>query len=75
MQAAWESNPHGENIDFKEICIDCDNSWFENRENIEEGDSKYLEHILSYIEDLEEIEIKKGEEIVSYNFINKVKTL
>lgn len=66
---------YGENIDFENICKDCDNSWLENRENINEGDSKYLEHILSYIEDIEEIEIKKGKEIVSYNFINRVKTL
>lgn len=68
-------NTYGENIKFKEMCIDCDNSWLENRENINEGDNKYLEHILSYIEDLEDIQIKKGDEIVSYNFINRVKTL
>lgn len=66
---------YGENINFKEMCIDCDNSWLENRENIKEGDNKYLERILSYIEDLEDIQIKKGDEIVSYNFINRVKTL
>lgn len=66
---------YGENINFKEMCIDCDNSWLEYRENINEGDNKYLERILSYIEDLEDIQIKKGDEIVSYNFINRVKTL
>lgn len=66
---------YGNNTNFKEKCIDCDNSWLEYRDNILAGDKKYLEHILSYIEDAEDIQIKNGEEIVSYNFMNKVKTL
>jgi len=66
---------YGDNISFKETCLECDNSWLEYRENINEGDNKYLEHILSYIEDLEDIEIKSGNEIIKYSFNNKIKTL
>ena len=66
---------YGYNINFEEACIDCDNNWLEYRETIKDGDNKYLEHILSYIEELEDIQIKKGDEIVSYNFINRVKIL
>jgi len=66
---------YGNNIHFENMCGNCDNNWLENREIIKEGDNKYLEHILSYIENLEEIQIKNGEKTINFNFKNKVKTL
>ena len=60
---------YGENFDLSNIM---DNEWLEYRMNINEGDSLYLEHILSYIENLNEIECKKDNEIIKY-FVNNTK--
>jgi len=66
---------YGNDIDFYETCENCDNSWLEYREIIKEGDSEYLEKILSYIEDLDDIEVKKEKEIVKFSIKNKSKRL
>lgn len=66
---------YGNNINFKEVCSDCDNNWLEYRQTIKAGDDKYLEHILSYIENLEDLKIAKGEETITCTVKNRAKTL
>lgn len=57
---------YGNNINLSEIFSKCDNSWLEYRNNINVGDKKYLEHILSYIEDNKEIECRKDNGKICY---------
>lgn len=46
------------NINLKNVELVNDNEWLNYREKIDAGDKLYLERILSYIEDLENIEIE-----------------
>lgn len=66
---------YGNNMNFKEMCNSFDNSWLDYRDNIREGDSKYLERIFSYLEDLEDLKIKKGEETITCTIKNRTKKL
>ena len=58
---------YGENFDFNNIT---NNEWLEYRTNISEGDNLYLEHILSYIEKIEDIKCKKNNDIIKYIMTN-----
>lgn len=58
------------NIDLKNIEKLKDNEWLQYREDIKAGDNLYLEHILSYIEDLDNIEIKTQNETKTYSVSN-----
>lgn len=57
--------------EFKEMCNSYDGNWLEYRNYIEAGDSEYLEHIVSYIEDINNLECKKDNETIKYAFKNK----
>lgn len=63
---------YGNNMDFEEKTTINDNSWLDFREDISEGDKEYLEHILSYIENPEEIYYKINETTINYQVKNKI---
>lgn len=58
------------NIDLRNVELIEDNEWLNYRENISAGDKLYLEHILSYIEDLDNIEIKTKNDSINYSINN-----
>lgn len=62
---------YGNNVNFDETSKSNDNLWLDYRENISEGDKEYLEHILSYIENIEDIYNKNNDNIINYEIRNK----
>ena len=68
---------YGENADLRNLSFDCDNDWLAYRDYISVGDNKYLEHILSYVENIDDIKCKNNNEIIHYeiNNLSNVKRL
>lgn len=59
---------YGDNIDYNEIINDKNNSWLDARNQIKVGDKNYLEHVLSYIEDDNNLSFKNNNVLVSCSF-------
>ena len=62
-------------MELNESLKNYTNEWLNYRDYIKSGDSDYLEHIISYIEDLEGIECQKenGDSIIYSYEINEYK--
>lgn len=58
------------NISLHEALNNFDNEWLNYRNYINEGDNMYLEHILSYIENPEEVFCMNNNEIIQYKVVN-----
>lgn len=65
---------YGENADLRNLSFDCDNDWLAYRDYIAEGDNRYLEHILSYVEHIDNIKCKNNNEIIHYEVNNLANT-
>lgn len=59
---------YGDNINYNEIINDKNNSWLDARNQIKVGDKNYLEHVLSYIEDDNNLSFKNNNVLVSCSF-------
>ena len=61
-------------INLKESLKNYDIDWLNYRYYIEAGDNNYLEHIISYIEDLSNIECRQNNnELISFSYnINRL---
>ena len=59
---------YGNNVDCNNIIKNKNNEWLDARNEINEGDKLYLEHVLSYIEDINNLSFKKNNDIVSCSF-------
>lgn len=57
------------NITLNDAINNCDNDWLNYRDYIEVGDKEYLEHVVSYIENLNNITCKKSNgELINYSY-------
>ena len=68
---------YGDNVELKNILSNTDNEWLSCRDYISVGDNRYLEHILSYIENIDDIKCKNNNEVIHYevNNLSNVKRL
>ena len=67
---------YGNDVDLKELLKNYDNEWLKYRVFINQGDSEYLEHVMSYVEDANDIKcVDLNNNIHSYSFGNYNKTL
>ena len=64
------NNFYGNKVSSDKVLKSKDYDWLQGRENVRAGDKQYLEHILSYIEDTNDLTFRKGNETVSCS-INK----
>ena len=67
---------YGNDYTLKQLLNNYDDGWLEYRDNIQAGDKNYLEHVVSYIQDPENMYIVDGDDNVrTYQFNNIVKKL
>ena len=55
VKKAFRSYYNNPKLSLDEALADYDSGWLTKRETIKAGDKEYLEHVLSYVEDLEDI--------------------
>ena len=65
------SNYYNGNVDSKEIFKSNDLDWLDARSTISAGDKEYLEHVLSYVEDKDNICFKKDDGNIFCSISNK----
>ena len=67
---------YGDDYTYKKLLENYDDGWLNYRENIQAGDSEYLEHIISYVMNPESMYIiDKDNNVRTYQFNNIVKKL
>lgn len=68
---------YGDNIEMKSLLDNTNNEWLAYRDYISVGDNRYLEHILSYVENIDDIKCKNNNEVIHYeiNNLSNVKRL
>ena len=67
---------YGDDITLKKVTDNYDDEWLEYRNNIPVGDKLYLEHILGYVENPQELYVvDKDNNKISFSFNNNTKML
>lgn len=59
---------YGNNVDCENIINDNDYQWLDARNKINVGDKLYLEHVLSYVENVDDLSFKRNDDIVRCSF-------